>query len=283
MRPVGARPHGQTMPLADAWPTGAWNAWERSGGKIELDRSTAEKHSGFAELGGPDEWKPSASAVAQTTRILREAVNNIIKQRRAARPGQLGRKRTQRSIRDFGRGIQDNGKGIPLRCASIGMISMKRRAKSIQGQCLVESGPGYGTVIRATVPLRNPWLYEAQGRWLASTGRGTAKTRSSTAVHGPARHSARCTRRAQGATMRPMNASPVPDQPRPAGRPARHARLASPAGGPGVPRVADDRVHHGGSPDDAREVVKVQLALLDLGLPDGSGVGVVARLLRTAT
>jgi two-component system sensor histidine kinase UhpB len=30
---------------------------------------------------------------------------------------------------------------------------MKHRAKQLQGQCLVESGPGYGTVIRLTVPL----------------------------------------------------------------------------------------------------------------------------------
>jgi nitrate/nitrite-specific signal transduction histidine kinase len=30
---------------------------------------------------------------------------------------------------------------------------MKGRAKQLQGQCLVESSPGYGTVIRLTVPL----------------------------------------------------------------------------------------------------------------------------------
>ena len=34
-----------------------------------------------------------------------------------------------------------------------GMASMKHRAKQLQGQCLVESGPGYGTVIRLTLPL----------------------------------------------------------------------------------------------------------------------------------
>ena len=28
-----------------------------------------------------------------------------------------------------------------------------QRAKQMQGQCLVESGPGYGTVIRLTLPL----------------------------------------------------------------------------------------------------------------------------------
>ena len=34
-----------------------------------------------------------------------------------------------------------------------GMSSMKRRAKKMNGQCLVESRPGYGVVISLTVPL----------------------------------------------------------------------------------------------------------------------------------
>ena len=60
--------------------------------------------------------------------------------------------------RDFGLLIQDNGKGIPMELdgkldRGHGMSSMKHRAKQLQGQCLVESGPGYGTVIRLTLPL----------------------------------------------------------------------------------------------------------------------------------
>ena len=33
------------------------------------------------------------------------------------------------------------------------MSSMKHRAKQLNGQCLVESGPGFGTVIRMNLPL----------------------------------------------------------------------------------------------------------------------------------
>jgi len=54
--------------------------------------------------------------------------------------------------------IADNGRGIPMELdgkldRGHGMASMKHRAKQMHGQCLVESGPGYGTVIRLTLPL----------------------------------------------------------------------------------------------------------------------------------
>ena len=59
---------------------------------------------------------------------------------------------------DFQLVVQDNGRGIPAELdgrldKGHGMASMKGRAKQLQGQCLVESSPGYGTVIRLTLPL----------------------------------------------------------------------------------------------------------------------------------
>ena len=109
------------------------------------------------EWAAPSEELPqtlSARAYVQTTRILREAVNNIIKHSGASRC-------TIRCLTDSGDfqlAIQDNGKGIPLELdgrldRGHGMASMKHRAKQLHGQCLVESGPGYGTVIRLTIPL----------------------------------------------------------------------------------------------------------------------------------
>ncbi len=95
-----------------------------------------------------------ARTFVQTTRILREATSNIIKHSGA----------TFCSVNcgvadgDFQVVVQDNGEGIPMELdgrldRGHGMATMKQRAKQLQGQCLVESGPGYGTVIRLTVPL----------------------------------------------------------------------------------------------------------------------------------
>ncbi len=96
----------------------------------------------------------SARTYVQTTRILREAVNNIIKHSGASRCSVT----VTISGGDFQLNIQDNGKGIDVEVdgrldRGHGMASMKQRAKQLHGQCLVESSPGYGTVIRLTLPL----------------------------------------------------------------------------------------------------------------------------------
>jgi signal transduction histidine kinase len=97
----------------------------------------------------------SSRAYVQTTRILREAVSNVIKH--------SGASQCTVNCRiaggDFELVVQDNGKGIPVVPQGrlergLGMASMKGRARQLQGQCAVESGPGYGTVIRLTLPLQ---------------------------------------------------------------------------------------------------------------------------------
>ncbi len=95
----------------------------------------------------------AARSYVQTTRVLREATSNLIKHSGASRAIV-----TCAVDEDFQLVIRDNGRGIPLELdgkldRGHGMASMKHRAKQMQGQCLVESGPGYGTVIRLTLPL----------------------------------------------------------------------------------------------------------------------------------
>ncbi|MET0518506.1 MAG: ATP-binding protein [Burkholderiaceae bacterium] len=123
----------------------------------------AEVVSRLAQANILAEWKSPAEdiihtlqarAYVQTTRIFREAVSNIIKHSGA----------THCTVScnvqdgDFLVVIQDDGQGIPSELdgrldRGHGMASMKSRAKQMHGQCLVESGPGWGTVIRLTIPL----------------------------------------------------------------------------------------------------------------------------------
>ena len=96
----------------------------------------------------------SARIYVQTTRILREAVSNIIKHSGASHTVI----RCEVEGDDFKLAIQDNGRGIPMELdgrldRGHGMASMKNRAKQLQGQCLVESAPRQGTIIRLTLPL----------------------------------------------------------------------------------------------------------------------------------
>jgi len=122
----------------------------------------AEIVSRLAQTGIEGEWHApdelthelSARTYVQTTRILREATNNIIKHSNATRCTV----RCGIADGDFQLVIEDNGDGIAPEVEGRldrghGLASMKNRAKQLQGQCLVESGPGYGTVIRLTLPL----------------------------------------------------------------------------------------------------------------------------------
>ena len=96
----------------------------------------------------------SARAYVQTTRILREATSNVIKHSGASSCSVTA----GIADGDFQLTVQDNGDGISSEIdgrmdRGHGLAGMKNRAKQLRGQCLVESGPGYGTVIRLTLPL----------------------------------------------------------------------------------------------------------------------------------
>ncbi len=96
----------------------------------------------------------SARAYVQTTRVLREAVSNIIKHSGASYCT-VG---AAIAGGDFQLLVRDNGQGIAAHEGHSvdhghGLASMKHRARQLQGQCLVESTPGAGTVIRLTLPL----------------------------------------------------------------------------------------------------------------------------------
>ena len=122
----------------------------------------AEVISRLAQAGIEGSWEApedlpqtlSARAYVQTTRILREATSNIIKHSGAAGcavTAGINEGDFQLVVKDDGNGIANDIDGRLDR--GHGLASMKNRAKQLQGQCLVESGPGFGTVIRLTLPL----------------------------------------------------------------------------------------------------------------------------------
>ena len=98
----------------------------------------------------PESPALTARTYMQLTRIIRESVSNVIKHSEA-RHCQVGcivaEDRIRLKLKDDGRGIEgDLSRGQ-------GVASMKRRAKRLGGQCLVESRPGHGVVISLTVPI----------------------------------------------------------------------------------------------------------------------------------
>ena len=140
---------GRAMRLGDA--LGDWRA--ELMGRLAQSGIEGEWHA-------PDDDLPQvlpARAYVQTTRILREATNNIVKHSRASHC----RFSAELVEGDLRIAIQDNGRGIPVEIdgrldRGHGLASMKQRAKQMRGQCLVESAPGHGTVIRLTLPLDGP-------------------------------------------------------------------------------------------------------------------------------
>lgn len=142
---------GKPMVLSDAladWRAEVVSRLGQSGIEIEWRNSIEEV-----------EEPLSARTYVQTTRIIREAVSNIIKHSSASHV--VIQTDVHLEHHDFVLVIQDNGKGISLELdgrldRGHGMTSMKHRAKQLNGQCLVESGPGFGTVIRLTLPLEIP-------------------------------------------------------------------------------------------------------------------------------
>jgi two-component system sensor histidine kinase UhpB len=127
----------------------------------------------------------SSRTYVQTTRILREAVSNVIKHSGASHV--IIAAEVHLDLHDFVLLIQDNGKGIPLELdgrldRGHGMTSMKHRAKQLSGQCLVESGPGFGTVIRLTLPLEIATMQQVPANSVP-WGAGTASMRNMTRGH----------------------------------------------------------------------------------------------------
>jgi signal transduction histidine kinase len=92
-------------------------------------------------------------------RIAQEAMTNILRHTQATQ--------VQIELRQHGEEleltIRDNGRGFNVRAArnsaaggkSMGLLSMQERAELLGGRLTIESKPGEGTLVRATLPIRS--------------------------------------------------------------------------------------------------------------------------------
>jgi signal transduction histidine kinase len=97
-------------------------------------------------------------------RVLQESLQNAVKHSGAkllqvSMVGQEGQ--LQLAIRDSGKGLDYEE---ALRSRGIGLVGMQERLKIVNGHFRVDSKPGAGTTICATVPLQLiPTTFEAPG------------------------------------------------------------------------------------------------------------------------
>lgn len=91
-------------------------------------------------------------------RIVQECLNNIVKHARATRADI----RVERGIRDgldcLVVTVSDDGRGLTepdaVRATRFGVLGMRERAEALGGQFELESRPGAGVTVTATIPLR---------------------------------------------------------------------------------------------------------------------------------
>jgi hypothetical protein len=96
-----------------------------------------------------------ARTMVQTTRILREVFNNLIRHSQAGRCVVTTAVQPEQLTIE----IRDNGVGFEMerlnaRQAGLGLLNMQHRARQLQGQCEIESQPGAGSVVRLSLPLQ---------------------------------------------------------------------------------------------------------------------------------
>lgn len=91
----------------------------------------------------------SAAVEVAAYRVVTEAITNVRRHAHA--------RRCDVSVKADGAlqiEIRDDGVGLPTNYqAGVGLISMRERASELGGTCLIESNPGHGTRIVATLPI----------------------------------------------------------------------------------------------------------------------------------
>lgn len=122
--------------------------------RCEIDELQAE--AGLRITFDADEARYPKAVETTLYRIIREAINNIIKHARATQGKVQVKHEANRVVAE----VQDNGVGfIPYalerrqHTPGVGLLSMRKRAELLQGSFQVMSKPGEGTRVRVEIPL----------------------------------------------------------------------------------------------------------------------------------
>jgi signal transduction histidine kinase len=95
-------------------------------------------------------------------RVLQEALANAVKHSGASRYV-VSLRGTDDQLRleviDDGRGFDPE---VAMATSGLGLVSMQERIRLVNGDVTIESRPGAGTRIRASVPLRSPYIASAE-------------------------------------------------------------------------------------------------------------------------
>ena len=89
-------------------------------------------------------------------RVTQEALNNVVRHARASRVSVIvirGEDRVTLMVEDDGRGFSADMAQRAGESGGLGLSGMRERLALLKGQLMIESIPGDGTSIRATIPL----------------------------------------------------------------------------------------------------------------------------------
>ena len=137
---------GKPMELAEAladWRTEAMSRLNPTGIDLKWPLPTDE----LSQVLG-------SRTMVQTTRILREIFNNLIRHSHATHcevSTQLDRDRLTIEVRDDGIGFEPER--LREGRTGLGLVNMAHRARQLHGDCVIESRLGEGSVVRLMLPL----------------------------------------------------------------------------------------------------------------------------------
>jgi two-component system sensor histidine kinase UhpB len=102
-------------------------------------------------------------------RVIQECLTNVLRHAQAT----LAQIEVQRDGGILRVAVSDNGKGLSLPSESeserFGLMGMRERVQALGGEFVLQSQPGAGLTVVATIPVRHPVVNEADANAIQVT------------------------------------------------------------------------------------------------------------------